>query len=64
MISMKNGRFIYVFDIQARDKLLQAGFTMLVKDELNSVFVFSRESVNTSFSLSDIDHILSDTLTF
>ena len=61
---MNDGKFIYVFDTDSRDAMLKAGFILLATDERNSVFVFSRESSDAAFSFSEIDHMLSNTLSF
>ena len=61
---MNNGRFIYVFDTDARDKLLKAGFTLLSKDEANNIFVFLKDGSNAVFALNNVQHVLSNTLSF
>ena len=61
------GKFIYVFNTEARDKLLSANYRLLKADERQSVFVFENgdshvfavDSANMDFSF-----IMSDTLTF
>ena len=64
MIQMKNGKFLYVFDVGSRDKLLKAGYTMLASDEKNAIFVFIGDSSAKIFTLDDVEHVYSNTLTF
>lgn len=56
-------KFIYVFNTEARDKLLSYGFNMLKSDDKNSVYIFANQA-SMVFALSDTSYILSDTLTF
>lgn len=58
-----NGRFIYVFDDDARDKLLSAGFSMLHADNTNHAYVFAANS-KLSFSFEEISYVATDTLTY
>lgn len=59
------GKFIYVFNAAARDKLAQAGFLLLKEDEWNSIYVFTvGDTMNFSDVLSEVSYIESDTLTF
>lgn len=58
-------KFIYVYNSDARDKLLAAGYKLL--KENSNTFVFLNEISNASalsFSNLDVSYILSDTLTF
>lgn len=55
--------FIYVFDEDARDKLLDMNYKLLKRDEKNHIYVFVNED-HEAFALDDISHILSDTITF
>lgn len=55
--------FIYVFDEDARDKLLDMNYKLLKRDEKNHIYVFVNED-HEVFALDDISHILSDTITF
>jgi hypothetical protein len=59
------GKFVYVYQSAARDKLAQAGFVMVKADERNHIWVFARDSV-PGYCLDDaeVSYILSDTLTF
>ena len=43
-MKMTNGKFIYVFDTDSRDKLLRAGYTMLAKDERSNIFIFLKKT--------------------
>jgi hypothetical protein len=64
-------KFVYVFNTDDRDKLLNAGMTMLKDDVKNMVFVFSTDD---NFSIQGLEFKLdkagiseymeSDTLTF
>lgn len=64
-------KFVYVFNTDDRDKLLNAGMTMLKDDDKNMVFVFSTDD---NFSIQGLEFKLdkagiseymeSDTLTF
>lgn len=64
-------KFVYVFNTDDRDKLLNAGMTMLKDDAKNMVFVFSTDD---NFSIQGLEFKLdkagileymeSDTLTF
>lgn len=55
--------FIYVFDEDARDKLLDMNYKLLKRDEKNHIYVFVNEG-REAFALDGISHILSDTITF
>ena len=55
--------FIYVFSTDARDALLNMGYTMLKEDGERGVFVFANEMVQT-FSRDEFQFALSNTLTF
>lgn len=60
------GRFIYVFDTDSRDKLLSQNYVMLKADEHQNIYVFDNKS-NFTFSngtIFDFKFVLSDTLTF
>lgn len=64
-------KFVYVFNTDDRDKLLNTGMTMLKDDTKNMVFVFSTDD---NFSIQGLEFKLdkagiseymeSDTLTF
>lgn len=60
------GRFIYVFDTDARDRLLAANYQLLKADENQNIFVFeNKETVSFSENGTKVfTFILSDTLTF
>ncbi len=59
------GKLIYVYQRDARDKLVQAGFLMLKSDERSRIWVFARDSVpGYDLERADFSYILSDTLTF
>lgn len=56
------GKFIYVFERNARDKLLAEGYKLIKSDERQNVFVFENRETHT-FS-EDFAFVFSDTLTF
>ena len=58
-----NGKFIYVFDENAKDALIKAGFVMLKNDEESSLFIFIVDD-SIHFDFSGIEYVVSDTLTF
>lgn len=60
------GKFIYVFNTDARDKLLASNYQLLKADTSQNVFVFqNKETLSFSDSgMADFSYILSDTLTF
>lgn len=60
---MNGKNFIYVFDTESRDKLLNAGYFLVTVDKSNSIFVFASNN-NLNFSFDGIDHVISDTLSF
>lgn len=55
--------FIYVFDEDARDKLLDMNYKLLKRDEKNHIYVFINEGQEL-LALGDISYILSNTITF
>lgn len=62
---MKNvdGKFIYVFSFDSRDKLANAGFDLIKSDEKNSIFVFANQP--DEFDVLDaVSFIASNKLTF
>lgn len=58
-----NGKFIYVFDEDARDRLLKAGFTLLSSDAKNGIYVFANDN-GLQFSLGGTEHIVTNTMSF
>lgn len=56
-------KFLYVFNKEARDRLLSANYTLLKSDEKNEIYVFANQ-MDMTFALADISFIRSDTLTF
>lgn len=56
-------KFVYVFDIASRDKLLAAGFTLLKEDIAAQTFTFMNDGKMT-FALDDITHVSTNMLTF
>jgi hypothetical protein len=57
------GRFIYVFSIEAYEKLLLMGYKPLKSDENQSVYIFENQD-KLVFSTDEIECVRSDTLTF
>lgn len=58
-------KFIYVFDQDAAQKLLDLQFTLLCADEINHKYVFvNNERMELKFQQMDFDYFLSNTLTF
>lgn len=56
-------KFLYVFCMEDRDKLLSLGYSLLKSDERNSIYIFeTKESFKIDVGKSD--YILSNTLTF
>lgn len=55
--------FIYVFDADAKNKLLEMQFVMLKSDDKNNVYIFVNDD-NKNFVVDDIPYVISDTLTF
>ena len=56
-------KFIYLFNRDARDKLLSLGFTILKNNEKDNIFVFEN-SQTMNFSLSNEEFVFSDTISF
>lgn len=55
--------FIYVFDENAKNKLLDMQFKMLKADAKNNVYIFVNEG-QKNFAIDDISYVMSNTLTF
>lgn len=60
---MVKTNFIYVFDADAKNKLLAMQFMMLKSDDKNNVYIFVNDD-NENFAVDDIPYMISDTLTF
>ena len=56
-------KLLYVFNKEARDRLLAANYTLLKSDEKNETYVFANQ-MDMTFALADISFIRSNTLTF
>lgn len=56
-------RFVYVFTINSRDRLLEKGHRMLQSDENNNIFIFENTE-KLSGDLGGIIHLESNTLLF
>lgn len=55
--------FIYVFTKDARDILLERGYTLLKQDEARGVYVFVNEIAQT-FTSDEFRFVLSNTISF
>ena len=55
--------FIYVFDTETRDRMLDAGYLLLKSDEPKAIFVFAA-TPELSFDFQGAKHLYSDELTF
>lgn len=55
--------FIYVFDENAKNKLLDMQFKMLKADDKNNIYIFVNEG-RKNFAIDDISYVMSNTLTF
>lgn len=60
---MYMNKFVYVFDDKSKEQLLIKGFKLLKSDIKNKIFVFENNA-EICFEYDNIQHILSDTLTF
>lgn len=59
------GKFIYVFNVDVRDKLLALDYKLLKSNEQKNMFVFENQSHSKQcFSLDDEELVFSDTMTF
>lgn len=56
-------KFLYVFNKEARDRLLEANYTLLKSDEKNETYVFANQ-MDMTFALAGISYIRSNTLSF
>ena len=63
MIIMNDTKFIYVFNSSDKNKLLSLGYTLIKSDEKQSIYVFDNLG-KVNFSTSDMDFVLTNTLTF
>lgn len=55
--------FIYVFDEETKDKMVDLGYELLKESEDGKEFVFCIDN-NFTYSLSDKKYVISDVLTF
>lgn len=56
-------KFVYVFAEDARDKLISLGYNLVKADCRQNIYVFENKQTFT-FSLNEMEFVLSDTLTF
>ncbi len=57
-----NGRFIYVFSEESRDRLIKLGFQQIKSDSAHGTFIFANDQAK--FAELPEEYVLSDTLTF
>lgn len=55
--------FIYVFDNEAKEKMISLGYKLLKESEDGSEFIFCADD-NFNYNLHDIEYTVSDILTF
>ena len=55
--------FIYVFNTEARDKLLALEYKLLKSDDASCTYVFVNNG-RQDYAFANVSYILSDTLTF
>lgn len=55
--------FIYVFDKDSKEKMIELGYTLLKESEDGQQCVFNIDE-NFTYSLSDVKYVMSDILTF
>lgn len=55
--------FIYVFDKDSKEKMLELGYDLLKESEDGQRCVFNIDE-NFTYSLSDVKYVMSDILTF
>lgn len=55
--------FIYVFDKDSKEKMLELGYDLLKESEDGQQCVFNIDE-NFTYSLSDVKYVMSDILTF
>ena len=61
--SNEEKKFIYVFTIDDKAKMLGAGYNLIKTDSRNNIFIFENDPEST-FDLSKVIHIKSDVLTY
>lgn len=57
------GKFIYAFDENTKNKLINDGYQLLKTSDTQSVFIFKNKS-GIVFNLNEGTFVLSNTLTF
>ena len=60
---MDKAKFIYVFSVEDKNKLLSLGYSLIKSDENQDIYVFDN-SGEFKFSSNDMNFVLTDTLTF
>ena len=56
-------KFIYVFNKDAKEKLLAKGYKLLKEDSHGGIYIFENNK-SLNFEECDVSYIFSDTLTF
>lgn len=56
-------KFIYVFNIEAHNRLIRMGYVLFQADYKNSMYVFLNDP-NKDIDKADVSYFLSDTATF
>lgn len=56
-------KFIYVFDVAAKEQLISKGYLLLKENAAQSIYVFKDDN-SLKFELSNNNFVYSDTLTF
>lgn len=62
-MKMVDGKFIYVFTFEAKNKLIDAGFVLLKADQKNSIYCFKNQPDEYDV-LDTVSYIVSNKLTF
>lgn len=58
-------KFVYVFSVEDKEKLLNRGYTLLKDDSANNVYIFKSDESITFSALDGVeDYVTSDVLTF
>lgn len=57
--------FIYVMDMESRDKLLDRGYKLIKANERNDMWIFDLpDHLRFSSDLDDVPHVVSNRMTF
>lgn len=55
--------FLYVTDVESKNKLIARGYLLLKSNERENIWVFANQKL-AKFDNSDIKYVVSDVLTF